>query len=177
MDGVLALGLWDNDQVPRSTNNNVRPTHTSIQETDALLHSETKKREGRSIVECGICAPPTTIHVSHNESQVNGLFRKRQFEGVLLFFGWLLPGMSVTAEWPRKDLDNVDWQIGQYVRNGRSSSWRWRMFFFLRAYGSDITEGEQSLQIGQNLTKWRWPRWSRWSRSGKVCSSWRPGIW
>ena len=45
MDGVLALGLWDNDQVPRSTHNNVRPKHTSIQETGALLHSETKRRQ------------------------------------------------------------------------------------------------------------------------------------
>ena len=45
MDGLPALDLWDIViDVLRSTNNNVQPKHTSIQETDALL-SETKTRK------------------------------------------------------------------------------------------------------------------------------------
>ena len=43
MDGLFALDLWDIViEVPRSTNNNVEPKHTRIQETDATLHSKTK---------------------------------------------------------------------------------------------------------------------------------------
>ena len=45
MDGLRALDLWVIViEVLRSTNNNVQPKHTSIQETDAL-HSKTKRRQ------------------------------------------------------------------------------------------------------------------------------------
>ena len=43
MDGLLALDLRDMViEVLRSTNNNVQPKHTRIQETGATLHTETK---------------------------------------------------------------------------------------------------------------------------------------
>ena len=40
--GYLLLIFGTVIEVPRSTNNNVQPKHTSIQETDATLHSQAK---------------------------------------------------------------------------------------------------------------------------------------
>ena len=46
MDGSFAFDPWDIVfEVPRSTNNNVQPKHTSIQETGATLHSRTKAQK------------------------------------------------------------------------------------------------------------------------------------
>ena len=43
MDGLPAHDLWDIlIEILRSTNNNVQPKHTSIQETGAVLDSKTK---------------------------------------------------------------------------------------------------------------------------------------
>ena len=53
MDGLFALDLWDIViEVLCSINSTVQPKHTSIQETGATLHSNTKnqkKTEGLSI--------------------------------------------------------------------------------------------------------------------------------
>ena len=44
MDGLFALDLWDIViEVLHSTNNNVQPKYTSIQETGATLHSKKQK--------------------------------------------------------------------------------------------------------------------------------------
>ena len=46
MDGLLALDLWDMViGVQRSTNCNVQPKHTNMQETDATLHSTAKTQK------------------------------------------------------------------------------------------------------------------------------------
>ena len=60
------------DVVLRSTNNNVQPKHTSIQETDATLHSKTKARKvaRRQKVDqlSDVDYVPTNTHSSHSES-------------------------------------------------------------------------------------------------------------
>ena len=56
----------------RSTNNKVQPKHTSIQETGATLHSQTKaqKVKGRQKVDqlSDVDYAPTNTHSSNNES-------------------------------------------------------------------------------------------------------------
>ena len=75
MDVLPALDLWDiMIEVLRSTNNNVQPKHTSIQETDATLHSKTEARKVArrqkvdQLSDAGYV--PTNTHSSHSESQL-----------------------------------------------------------------------------------------------------------
>ena len=75
MDWLPALDLWDIViEVPRSTNNNVQPKHTSIQETDATLHSKAKTQKVKKRQMVGHLSKvdyvPTKTHSSHNESQL-----------------------------------------------------------------------------------------------------------
>ena len=72
--GLPALDLLDVViDVLRSTNNNVQPKHTSIQETDATLHfkAKTQKVKRRQKVDqLSDVDEPTNTHSSHNESQL-----------------------------------------------------------------------------------------------------------
>ena len=75
MDGLLAFDLWNTViQVLRSTNNNVQPKHTSIQETGAVRHSKTKgqkvKRRQKVDQLSDVDYVLTKTHSSHNESQL-----------------------------------------------------------------------------------------------------------
>ena len=77
MDGLLALNLWGTViEVLRSTNNNVQPKHTSIQEIGATLHFKTKtqkvkrRQKDDQLSDCGSCAHQHT-HSSLGESQLN----------------------------------------------------------------------------------------------------------
>ena len=74
-EGLPALDLWDIVfEAPRSTNNNVQPKHTCIQETGATLHSKTKtqKVKTRQKVDqlSDVDYVPTNTHSSQNESQL-----------------------------------------------------------------------------------------------------------
>ena len=72
MDGLLALDLWDIViEVLRSTNNNVQPKHTSIQETDALyFKTKTQRVKRRQKIDqlIEVDYVPTNTHTSQNES-------------------------------------------------------------------------------------------------------------
>ena len=61
-------------EVLRSTNNNDQPKHTSMQETDAALHSKAKtqkfKRGQKVDQSSDVDFVPTNTHSSHNESQL-----------------------------------------------------------------------------------------------------------
>ena len=74
MGGLLALDLGDMViEVSCSTNNNVQPQHTSIQETGATLHPKTKaqkvKRKQKVDQLNDVDHVPTDTHSSHCESQ------------------------------------------------------------------------------------------------------------
>ena len=75
MDGLFALDLWDTViEVLCSTNNNVQPTQTSIQETGATLNSKTKAQKVKRRLKVDQLSDvdyvPTNTHSSHNESQL-----------------------------------------------------------------------------------------------------------
>ena len=75
MGGLFALDLWDKvNEVFCSTNNNVQPKHTSIQETGAILDSKTKAQTVKRIQKADQLSDvdyvPTNTHSSNNESQL-----------------------------------------------------------------------------------------------------------
>ena len=75
MDGIPALDLEDIViEVLRSTNNNVQPKNTSIQETGATLHSKTKaqkvKRKQKVDQLSAVDYVPTITHSSQGGSQL-----------------------------------------------------------------------------------------------------------
>ena len=74
--GLPALDLWDIViEVLRSTNNNVQPKHTSIQESGATPHSKTKaqkvKRRQKVVQLSDVDFVLTDTHSSQNESQLH----------------------------------------------------------------------------------------------------------
>ena len=80
MDGLFALDLWDTViEVLRSTNNNVQPTHTSVQETGGVLDAKTetqhvtRKQKVDQVSE--VDHVTTNKHSSQGESQLYNFFR------------------------------------------------------------------------------------------------------
>ena len=108
MDGLLALDLWDIViELLRSTNNNVKPKHTSIQETGATLHSKTKaqkvKRTQKVDQLSDVDYVPTNTHSSHNESQLY-IFEDNEAVIRMLIKG-RSPTMRHVSKTHRVDLD------------------------------------------------------------------------